>query len=67
MTGSGLDDLIKTVYDPGTIPHIMSGHSYSRAFQAHLSASSALLLTFLDDNPTKLNEIDNMTSFTWRT
>ena len=42
MTGSGLDDLFK-IDTPGTVPHIMSGHAYSRAFWAHLLASSALL------------------------
>ena len=39
MGGSGLDDVFKTVYAPGTVPHIRSGHAYSRAFRAHLLAS----------------------------
>ena len=62
MGGSGLDDVFKTVYAPGTVPHIMSGHAYSRAFRAHLLASSALLFTLLDDQSMIINGIDQSIS-----
>ena len=61
MGGSGLD-VFKTVYAPGTVPHIMSGHAYSRAFRAHLLASSALLFTLLDDESMIINGIDQSIS-----
>ena len=62
MGRSELDDVFKTVYAPGTVPHIMSGHAYSRAFQAHLLTSSALLFTLLDDESMIINRIDQSIS-----
>ena len=47
MSGSGLEDLFEIVYAKGSITAMMSGHAYSRAFRAHLLASSACLCIFL--------------------
>ncbi|XP_053398129.1 uncharacterized protein LOC123551553 [Mercenaria mercenaria] len=42
MSGSGLSELLETIYAPNTIPHMMSGRAVSRAVRAHFLASNAL-------------------------
>ena len=58
MGGSGLDELFKTVYVAGSLPKIMSGNAFARAFRAHLLASGVCLFTFLDDTPSQLGNND---------
>ena len=36
MRGSGLEELIETVYAGKTVDHIMNGKAYARALRAHM-------------------------------
>src|SRR6218665_1205155 len=42
LGGSGLDTMWETVYPSRSVTHMMTGHAYSRAVQAHLLTSAAL-------------------------
>lgn len=42
MSGSGIEDLWQTVYAKNTIPHLISGHAYSRSLRAHFLTQEAL-------------------------
>ena len=44
MSGSGIDDLWKTVYAKGSIPNMLTGRFYSRALPAHLTTYAALCI-----------------------
>ncbi len=49
MSGSGLEELWKSVYASETTRHMMSGHAYSRALRAHIltiEALTALIMSF---------------------
>ena len=49
MSGSGQEQMWSTAYAEGSIPQMVSGHSYSRALRAHIlsvQAISSVLLTF---------------------
>ena len=50
MGGSGLEELFSTVYAKGSVPHLMTGHAYTRSFRAHLLASSALISHLIDES-----------------
>ena len=57
MSGSGLEELWKSVYASETTPHMMSGHAYSRALRAHIltiEALTSLIMSF----PEMLASID---------
>lgn len=47
MAGSGLEQLWSTVYAQNTVPHLMSGHAYSRALRAHFLVYEALSVIIL--------------------
>ncbi|CAG9769757.1 unnamed protein product [Ceutorhynchus assimilis] len=49
MAGSGIEELLTTVYAKNTVPHMMSGHAYSRALRGHFLIHEALILIMLDD------------------
>ncbi|KAK4880980.1 hypothetical protein RN001_004299 [Aquatica leii] len=36
MRGSGIEELWSTVYAKNTVPHLLSGHAFSRSLRAHL-------------------------------
>lgn len=42
MEGSGIENVLQVCYAPNTVPYIMNGKAYSRAFRAHLLVDSAL-------------------------
>ena len=50
MAGSGIEDLFPTVYAKGSVPHLITGHAYTRSFRAHLLASSALISHLIDES-----------------
>jgi hypothetical protein len=50
MGGSGLAELFSTVYAKGSVPHLMTGHAYTRSFRAHVLASSALMSHFIAES-----------------
>ena len=54
MAGSGLQEMFETVYAPGTFPHMISGHAYTRAFRGQLIA--ALLSILLQHGNIKLDD-----------
>ena len=54
MEGSGLQQVIETVYAPNFVTHIMSGKAYSRSVRAHLlviAALNAVLLSMAFELP----------------
>ena len=57
MSGSGLEELWKSVYASETTPHMMSGHAYSRALRAHILTIEALT-TLIMSFPEMLTSID---------
>lgn len=42
MSGSGLNDLLETVYAPNVIPHIVNGKAVARAVRGHSLATNAV-------------------------
>jgi len=36
MAGSGLKDLLSTIYAPVSVDKMLTGHAYSRSFRGHL-------------------------------
>lgn len=48
MKGSGLEDLFETIYAPNTVPSLMDGHSFSRAYRAHTLVFESLERLVLD-------------------
>ena len=57
MSGSGLEELWKSVYASETTPHMMSGHAYSRALRAHILTIEALT-TLIMSFPEMLTSIN---------
>ena len=49
MKSSGLEELFETVYPPNTVSHMISGKAVSRAFRAHVMASSALNTLLIEE------------------
>ncbi|CAG9769731.1 unnamed protein product [Ceutorhynchus assimilis] len=64
MAGSGIEELLTTVYAKITVPHMMSGHAYSRALRGHFLIHEALILIMLDD-PEILSEEDIQNIHKW--
>ena len=60
MSGSGLEQMWKTVYAEGSIPQMVSGHSYSRALRAHILSIQAIACVLLT-SPGVLDEVDTET------
>ena len=54
MRGSGLEELIETVYTGKTIGHIMKWKTYPRALRAHMLVSTALNKHILNQRPEPL-------------
>jgi len=57
MRGSGLEELIETVYASRTLDHIMNGKAYDRALRVHMLVSTALIKHILDQRPQYLDDI----------
>ncbi|KAJ8890297.1 hypothetical protein PR048_009805 [Dryococelus australis] len=49
MTGSGLEDVLQTVYGSNTDNHILTGKAVSRDFRGHMLVDSALSSIILSD------------------
>lgn len=49
MTGSGLEDLWRTIYAKNTVPHMISGHAYARALRGHFLTHEVLGIMLLSD------------------
>ena len=56
MAGSGFEEMFETVHARGTVPHMMSGHAYTRAFRRHQFATCALLSILLQHDDIKLDD-----------
>ncbi|KAJ8890708.1 hypothetical protein PR048_010217 [Dryococelus australis] len=49
MAGSGLEDVLQTLYGSNTVNHILTGKAVSRAFHGHMLVDSALSSIILSD------------------
>ena len=49
MSGSGLEDVLETVYAPKVIPHIFSGKAFSTAVRGHMLVHCSLLQLMFDE------------------
>lgn len=50
MAGSGLRELLNTIYAANSIDKMMTGHAYSRAVRAHMLTQLCLSKIILDEN-----------------
>ena len=57
MSGSGQEQMWSTAYAEGSIPQVMSGHSYSRALRAHILSVQAIASVLLSA-PGVLDQVD---------
>ena len=63
MNGSGLTDLWERVYVKGSVVHMLTCHSFSRAVRAHILTLPALLCVLLEDADWESDiDKDSMTS-----
>lgn len=60
MKGSGIEELWGTVYAKATIPHLMSGHAFSRSLRANLLTVVALFKCLIDKSPNLSNQVDSL-------
>lgn len=61
MAGSGLEELLGTVYGPDTVVAMLNGHAVSRAVRGHLLVQGALVVKLLQTIPDiDLGEIDKL-------
>ena len=51
MRGSGIRELLATIYASNAVKHMMSGHAYARALRGHFLTSAALTKLMLDTSP----------------
>lgn len=49
MGGSGIEEVLQTVYAENTVPHMLTGKAYSRALRGHFLISSALTAVIIAD------------------
>lgn len=42
MDGSGLDELMSTVYSPQSMKHLLSGHAFARSLREHILVFTAI-------------------------
>lgn len=49
MAGSGLKEVLSTVFAPNSVDKMLTGHAYSRAVRGHLLVQSALVRIVLAD------------------
>lgn len=56
MKGSGIEELWETVYAKNSIPHMMTGHSFSRAVRAHILTAVVLIQLIIDPDDTGVCE-----------
>ena len=47
MAGSGIEELWSTVRAPSSVPHMSTGHAFSRALRAHFLTQEALATIIL--------------------
>lgn len=63
MSGSGLKELLSTIYAPLSVEKMMTGHAYSRAVRGHLLTHLALghiilkLVEFFDEERMEMEEM----------
>ena len=63
MAGSRIEDLFSIVYAKGSVPHLMTGHDYTRSFRAHLLSSTVLISHLIDESGVALtNHGDTLSS-----
>ena len=48
MTGSGIEEIWKTVYAKNSLVHMLSGHAYARSIRAHFLTQEAIASHLLD-------------------
>ena len=58
MSGSGQEQMWSTAYAEGSIPQVMSGHSYSRALRAHILSVQSIASVLLSA-PGVLDQVDD--------
>ena len=67
MAGLGIEDLFSIVYAKDSVPHLMTGHAYTRSFRSHLLASSALITHPIDESGVALtNHGDALSSLIFK-
>jgi hypothetical protein len=67
MSGSGLEDMLGTVYGENTVVHMLSGKAFARALRGHFLVDAALTLKIMklilpkaegyDNNLSRLNQV----------
>lgn len=63
MGGSGLKELLTTIYAGQSVDKIMNGHAYSRAVRAHILTNLTLASIVFDEvnmTPVERDEIENL-------
>lgn len=58
MKGSGLKNILCTIYAENTVDKLLDGHLYARAVRGHLLVSLSLYLTILQTSGLSLAEMD---------
>uniref|UniRef100_A0A1B0CSS6 Uncharacterized protein n=1 Tax=Lutzomyia longipalpis TaxID=7200 RepID=A0A1B0CSS6_LUTLO len=61
MTGSGIEDMWAQVYASNTIPHMITGHAYSRSLRAHFLGQMALAKLIFKESALEINSLQNAT------
>lgn len=56
MDGSGLTELLQTIYAGNSVVHILSGHAYSRAVRGHTLVHQSLAKMILDSMESEFTE-----------
>lgn len=64
MSGSGLKQLLSTIYAPLSVEKMMQGHAFARAVRGHLLATSSLATVILEDVQVTEDEVDCIASIT---
>ncbi|KAJ8887933.1 hypothetical protein PR048_007417 [Dryococelus australis] len=49
MSGSGIEEVLETVYSENTVPHMLTGKAYSHALRRHFLISSTLIAIIIAD------------------
>jgi len=64
MSGSGLKELLSTIYAPLSVEKIMQGHAFARAVRGHLLATSSLATVILESVQLTKDEVDCIKNMT---
>ncbi|KAJ8867215.1 hypothetical protein PR048_031010 [Dryococelus australis] len=60
MNGGGIEELWETVYARNSIPHMLTGHAFSRAVRTHILTAAALIKLIIHTNPDSTDMCDNL-------